>query len=137
MSTAVAHELALRVYFEDTDVAGVLYHASAIRFFDRGRSEYLHAHGTSWTELRERYQCVLAVHELQVRYLSFGHLDDQLMIRTTLTEMAQASLWFAQDLLRDGELLAQGRVRLACVDTTDGTVRPMPQPLRALGGQHG
>ena len=129
-------ELRVRVYYADTDAAGVLYHAAAIGYFDRGRTEWLRARGLPLRELQRRHGCVFAVHELQARYARPARLDDELLMRTELDQARGASLLFAQELRLDGSLLVRARIRVACVDADTGRARPLPAPLRALGAAH-
>lgn len=129
-------DLEVRVYYADTDAGGVLYHGATVTFLDRGRIEWLRQRNLQPSDLQERFDCALAVHELQVRYLRPAYLDEMLTVHTELAQAGAASLWFSQDLSRDGERLVQARVRVACVRTTDGRACPLPAPVRALGDAH-
>lgn len=118
-----------RVYFEDTDAAGVVYYANYLRFFERCRSDWLRALGFGQHRLAadERLQFVVA--DLTVRYHRPARLDDLLTIEAALAERTRAFLVFAQRALRGDELLASARVKVACVDTQRLAPMRLPRPL--------
>ena len=125
-------DLTVRVYYEDTDSGGVLYHASLVCYLDRGRIEWLRDLGFSPAQLAQQQHLAFAVRELQVRYLKPGHLDDALAVRTQLRGSGPASLDFEQSVWRDETCLATAQVRVACVDTE--TERPTAMPEAILMG---
>lgn len=118
--------LPVRVYYEDTDAEGVLYHAATIRYLDRGRTEWLRSAGHSLRRMAEAQRRVFAVHSLTVRYLGMGRLDDELTVRTRLSGTGRASLDFKQSLWREQECLAQAEVRVACLDADTGRPAALP-----------
>jgi acyl-CoA thioester hydrolase len=97
---------ALKVYYEDTDAGGVVYHANYLRFFERARSEWLLAKGLSHRDLREQANVVLVVTEVQLRFLRPARLEDDLCIHTQLLEHGRVRLVFSQELMRGSERLA-------------------------------
>ena len=121
--------LPIRVYYEDTDAGGVLYHASVIRYLDRGRTEWLRNRGHSLAALEREHQRVFAVHSLSVRYLLPGRLDDELTVRTRLSGRGRLSLDFDQALWRAEECLAQATVKVACLDTETWSPAALPPDL--------
>ncbi len=123
-------DITVRVYYEDTDSGGVLYHASLIRYLDRGRTEWLRALGFSLAQLEQEQQLAFAVRELQVRYLKPGHLDEALAVRTQLCDSGPASLDFEQSVWRDETCLATAEVRLACMNTETERPATMPEAIR-------
>ena len=125
--------LPVRVYYEDTDAEGVLYHAATVRYLDRGRTEWMRAAGHSLRHVAHAERRVFAVHTLAVRYLGMGRLDDELTVRTRLSGQGRASLDFEQSLWREQECLAQAEVRVACLDADTG--RPAALPALGLDGE--
>lgn len=114
------HLWPIRVYYEDTDVSGVVYHANYLRWFERARTEWLRAQGYSQERLRLELGVAFTVASLAVDYLRPARLDDELEVRTRVAEHRRASLRFEQQLLRgsgaQAQLLARVSVRVGCVD---------------------
>ncbi len=128
------HRFALRVYWEDTDAAGIVYYANYLKFIERARTEALLAMGIRQTELRARLGVVFAVREVGVRYLAPARLEDQLVVTTAVGRVAGARLELRQDVLRDGAPLAECLVTLACLGP-DGRPARVPDAVRdAFGG---
>ncbi|MFT3972434.1 MAG: tol-pal system-associated acyl-CoA thioesterase [Amaricoccus sp.] len=113
----------MRVYYEDTDAAGIVYYANYLKFIERARTEALLAIGFRQTELRARYGLVFAVREITVRYLAPARLEDQLVVRTASEAPRGARLEMAQEIWRGDTLLVRARVTLACLG-------PDGRPLR-------
>jgi acyl-CoA thioester hydrolase len=108
----------IRVYYEDTDLSGVVYHASYLRFFERARTEWLRAQGFSQERLKDELGLVFTVAGLEIDYRRPARLDDQLQATVALQGRKRASLNFVQTLKRVGDVhtvLAEARVRVACV----------------------
>jgi acyl-CoA thioester hydrolase len=124
--------LPVRVYYEDTDAGGVVYHTSYIRYFERARTEWLRSLGYSQKQLAEEAGVLFTVVELTVRYLKPARLDDMLEVLAEVGERGHASLAFAQEIrTASGELLAEGQVRIACVDQRNFRPRRLPPALVA------
>jgi acyl-CoA thioester hydrolase len=130
----VAFSWPIRVYWEDTDGGGVVYHASYLRFLERGRSEWLRALGVGQQALRETHDLVFAVRAVQMDFLAPARLDDELSVSVELIEVRSASLRFRQSLRResDGAILVEAQVRAACL--TASTFRPKPIPPGLIPG---
>jgi acyl-CoA thioester hydrolase len=124
---ANAYRHATRVYWDDTDGGGVVYHGSYVRMLDRARAEWLHALGIGQQALRDE-DVVLAVRAMQLDFIKPARLDDELAIDVRLVALGRASLEVAQELSRRGEGLLSARVRLACL--TASTFRPRALPDR-------
>mgnify|MGYP002734473439 CR=1 FL=1 len=118
----------IRVYWEDTDAGGVVYHASYVCFLERARTEWLRSIGVSQYSLREQDDVVFAVRGMQLEYLAPARLDDALTVHVRVAEMGRASLVFDQRIVRqsDGKLLLEAKVRVACL--SGGTFRPRALP---------
>ena len=120
---------ALRVYWEDTDAGGIVFYANYLKFFERARTEWLRSLGIQQQALREATGAIFVVSETQVRYLRPARLDDELQVTAQLREAGRASLHIAQQAWRGAELLAEGDIRIGCVDATTLRPRRLPDPL--------
>lgn len=122
----------VRVYYEDTDAAGVVYHAGYIRFFERARTEYLRKLGFSVAELAHE-GAVFPVVRMEVEFLAAARHDDLLEITTSPERVAGATLSFRQQALRsaDGKLLVSALVTLACIGP-DNRARRIPGQIRQV-----
>ncbi|MBS0432733.1 MAG: tol-pal system-associated acyl-CoA thioesterase [Proteobacteria bacterium] len=121
----------LRVYWEDTDAGGVVYHAGYLRFLERARTEWLRALGLGQTELREERGVLFVVRGITVAYDKPARLDDELDATVALSRHRSASLELQQALLRApaGEVLTRAQVRVACIDAQDWLPRRIPEPV--------
>ncbi|MFN7509498.1 MAG: tol-pal system-associated acyl-CoA thioesterase [Betaproteobacteria bacterium] len=120
----------LRVYYEDTDAGGIVYYANFLKFFERCRTEWLRVLGFDQARLAAQERLQFVVTELAVRYLKPARLDDRLDVSARLVRVGAASLHFEQQLVRDGELLAAGQVKVACVSAETLAPAAMPAGLR-------
>jgi acyl-CoA thioester hydrolase len=120
----------VRVYYEDTDFSGVVYHASYLRFFERGRTEFLRAHGVHQTALFDAEagtRLAFAVRKMSIEFLKPARMDDELVIETRITKIGGASIEMAQRILRDEEPLVVADVRIAAV--SDGRAQRLPKAI--------
>lgn len=126
------HRYSLRVQWEDTDAAGIVYYANYLRFIERGRSDLLLQNGIDQRGLIESDNgAAFAVRACNVEYLKPARLHEELVVTTELTELRGASLTLGQDVWRGEELLVRAEVKLACIDSK-GRARRVPQPVAAL-----
>ena len=116
----------IRVYWEDTDAGGVVYHASYLRFLERGRTEWVRAMGISQHDLRANDDFVMAVRAMQLDFLAPARLDDELRVTVVMQERRAASFIVSQELFRGGECLVRARVRIASLRAS--TFKPCPLP---------
>jgi len=127
----VAFSVPIRVYWEDTDAAGIVFYANYLKYFERARTEWLRGHGFGQEALR-RDGIAFVVSETTLRYLKPARLDDVVDVSVTVVHLGQASLHLAQQARRTpaGELLAEGTIRIGCVEL--GTFRPcrIPNDIR-------
>jgi acyl-CoA thioester hydrolase len=122
-----------RVYWEDTDGGGVVYYANYLKFMERARTEWLRMLGHSQMELAETHGFVFAVVEVKVNYRRPARLDDELLVSCVPVPEGRASLRFKQTVTRTGgTLLAEGEVRVACVDAKTFRPRPLPDFVRPV-----
>lgn len=125
-----AHYYPLRVYYEDTDVGGVVYYANYLRYAERARTEMLRAVGVAPRLLKDRHGVEFAVRRCEVDYLRPARLDDALDVVTGNIELEAASLWADQAVRRGDDELVRLRLRIACLDAGGRPVR-LPHDLRA------
>lgn len=121
-----------RVYWEDTDAGGVVYHAGYLRFMERARTEWLRSLGVDQSELRQRTGLAMVVRDMHIDFLAPARLDDALEVSAHPARVRAASLIFEQTIWRSGEAgspLVQARVRVACVDADKMRPAPMPTDL--------
>jgi len=116
----------LRVYWEDTDAGGVVFYANYLKFFERARTEWLRALGVEQQALREATGAIFVVTDAQVRYLAPARLDDMLDVTVAVPQRGAASLLIAQQAWCGPVLVAEGTVRIACVE--QGTFKPRRIP---------
>lgn len=120
----------MRVYYEDTDCAGIVYHASFLRFMERARTEWLRSHGFDLPDLRIEHGVLFTVSRLRIEYLQPAQFNDLLGVGLELTRFGGASLLLDQNVYRNPrELLCRAEVRIACVDATTMRPRPIPQAV--------
>lgn len=126
-----AHTLSVRVYWEDTDASGLVYHATYIRFMERGRTELLRTLGLVQRDLLESPTAApvfFVVRTMDVEFERPGRMDDLLTVETAVAAIGGASVDLDQRVLRDGELLVKARVRVVCVE--GGRARRLPTQAR-------
>ncbi len=126
----MSHTLPLRVYYEDTDAGGVVYHANYLRFAERGRSEWLRSLGLDHRHLREEYGRQIVVRRCQVEFRRPARLDDALSVSTQLVDIKGARIHLLQRIEGPGAALVELAVELAVVDPQGRPCR-LPEPLRA------
>lgn len=119
-----------RVYWEDTDAGGVVYHARYVAFMERARSEWMRALGWGQEAMRTGGGQVFVVRAMSLDFHKPARLDDSLQVSVELTQCRRASLVMAQQVRRDGQLLASATVRLAAVGAAD--FRPQPIDAQML-----
>lgn len=120
----------VRVYYEDTDSAGIVYHASFLCFMERARTEWLRHLGYELPELRAEHEALFTVSRMHIDYLRPALFNDMLNVSVALTRIGGASFLLDQQVHRSPEeLLCRAEVRIACVDTTTMRPRPIPQAV--------
>jgi acyl-CoA thioester hydrolase len=122
----IEFEIAARVYYQDTDAGGVMFHATYLDFLERARMEWMRARGFDAGELAGRFRLVFIVRKLEIAYMKPALLDDLVAISAAVEKMGRAQLTFAQQVRRDDEMLARATVNVACVEA--GSLRPAPFP---------
>ncbi len=111
------HETQIRVYYEDTDAAGVVYYANYLKFAERGRTELLRSAGLENKSLAERQGIAFVVRHIEADYFRPAHLDDLLSLKTSIFQLKNASVLMKQSLHHKSDLIFSLNVQLACVDS--------------------
>jgi acyl-CoA thioester hydrolase len=119
---------AVRVYYEDTDFSGNVYHAAYLKFFERGRTEFLREAGIGHADLFAQ-GIAFAVRMMTVAFEAAAHIDDLLEVETTLAEITGARLVLDQTIRRDEKVLTRARVEVVAI-RTDGRAARLPRALR-------
>ena len=123
--------LELRVYYEDTDAAGVVYYANYLRFCERARTEWLRTRGFGQQVLMREHATAFVVTEIAARYRAPARLDDLLRIETSAARIRGTRIEFAQKVLRNEELLFDSLITVGCIDTSKQKPAPLPFKLRS------
>ncbi|MBI5921416.1 MAG: tol-pal system-associated acyl-CoA thioesterase [Betaproteobacteria bacterium] len=124
-----AFHLPVRVYYEDTDAAGVVYYASYLKFIERGRTEWLRKLGHEQTRLAQDLGIAFAVRSMTAEYFKPARLDDQLNVCTRMLSLGRAQLAFDQKVERGDELLFSANIRVACFDPQRYKATAIPKAL--------
>lgn len=129
--TADVHSFDIRVYYEDTDFSGVVYHAGYLRFMERARTELLRELGVDQRALFMATPPIgFAVRTMQIDFLKPAAMDDLLVVETMIDGLGAATLDLDQKVMRGGELLVSAKVRIACI--SGGRAQRLPDHVRAL-----
>jgi acyl-CoA thioester hydrolase len=127
-AASAEHRFPVRVYYEDTDAAGIVYYANYLKFAERARTEMLRTFGVSQQAMREAKGVAFAVRRCQVEYMAPAKLDDMLEIRTRITELRGAAIEAEQVVSRDNDQLVRLNVMLVCVGPGGNATR-IPKPV--------
>jgi acyl-CoA thioester hydrolase len=120
----------VRVYYEDTDLGGVVYYANYLKFLERARTEWLRSLGFAQTELAARHGVVFVVRSIALEYLKPARFDDELQVTVELADAGASRIGLAQRVQRGGECLVTATVDVACVQTA--TFKPVRIPAHLI-----
>lgn len=123
------HRFPLRVYYEDTDFSGVVYHASYLRFFERGRTEFIRSCGIDQQKLHRETGVYFVVRRMEIDWLKPALMDDELVVQTEPAKMGGASLVLRQKILRGDEVMTEAEV--VVVILKEGRPTRLPDAIRA------
>jgi acyl-CoA thioester hydrolase len=121
----------VRVYYEDTDSGGVVYHANYLKFMERARTEWLRSLGFEQDELAQREGVIFAVRSVHLKYRRPARFNDALLVTTSIKEHGGASATFAQTVKRDDTVLCDAEIAIACLSADRFTPRAWPSALAA------
>lgn len=124
----MTHEFPVRVYYEDTDMAGIVYYANYLKFIERGRSEMIAGLGVDQLAMRDA-GLVFAVRRVEADYLAAAHFGDDLIVRTEVTKLSGARMVLHQEVLRDGEAIFTAEVTIVALNEAGQPAR-LPAEIR-------
>lgn len=127
----MTHRIHLRVYYEDTDLAGIVYYANYLKFIERGRSEFVRDLGIDQRRMKAEQGVVFAVRRVEADYLKPALFEDELIVETEVTGVTPARMEMAQRVLRGVDLLFQAKVTLVAIGAQGAPVR-LPADIRRL-----
>lgn len=116
----------IRIYYEDTDSGGVVYHSNYLNFMERARTEWLRALGFEQTALKEAMGVIIVIHSLTINFKKPAYFNDMLAVNCVLSHIGQSSIEMAQTIKRDGALLIEAQVKAAFVNAA--TFKPVGIP---------
>jgi acyl-CoA thioester hydrolase len=125
------HEFPIRVYYEDTDMAGIVYHANYLKFIERARSDWVRSKGVDQTQLKEDEGLVFVVRKIDADYFKPAKFDEELTVETRAVQVTGARLVMEQIVKRENELLFQAMVTVVCANEAGQAAR-LPQNLRLM-----
>jgi len=125
-----ASEFPVRVYYEDTDFSGNVYHASYLKFLERGRTEWLRALGIHHSELA-RDGLAFAVRNMEIGFEAAAGIDDELLVTTNVTNISGARIFLDQGILRNGQLITRAEVVIVVINEAGKAIR-IPKELRDM-----
>jgi acyl-CoA thioester hydrolase len=117
--------LKVRVYYEDTDAGGFVYHANYLKYLDRARTEWLRAIGIEQTQLHEQYKLVFVVRQISINYLKPIFLNELINVTSSLIQIGKASMIFTQRILRNADVVCTAEVKIAALNI----IKQRPQAL--------
>ena len=119
----------IRIYYEDTDAGGVVYHTNYIKFMERARTEWLRSLGFEQDELRDNHGVIFAVRSVQVDYFLPAKFNDELMVSSEVIKFGKASITIEQEVIRKDSLLCKGTIKVATLDNKSFRPKAMPDTL--------
>lgn len=124
-------QIQIRVYYEDTDLAGIVYYANYLKFIERARTEFLRSRGVEQGAYREEHGVVFAVRRVEADYLASAVFDDLLTVETRVKEITGSRIFMSQEVKRDDTVLFRAEVVLVAVNAAGRSTR-VPADIRAL-----
>lgn len=125
------HSMNIRVYYEDTDLGGIVYYANYLRFIERSRSEWLRDLGIDQITMRNERDAVFVVTKLKVDYLLPAYFDDMLTVDTKIQIVSPVRAYFYQNIFRQEDVIFKAEVCVTCTSTS-GKVQRLPEKIKLL-----
>jgi len=119
----------IRIYYEDTDAGGVVYHSNYIKFMERARTEWLRSLGFEQDELRDNHGVIFAVRSVQADYNLPAKFNDELMVSSKVIKFGKASITIEQEVKRKNSVLCKGIIKVATLDNKSFRPKAMPETL--------
>lgn len=126
----IVHDFPVRVYYDDTDAGGVVYHANYLKFAERARTEYLRAMGFENSKIRDAHGIIIVVKTIEAEYFSPARLDDFLTLQTRLLSVKNTSFVMEQKAIRNEQCIFGMTVVLVCVNEGDGRPSKIPEAVK-------
>lgn len=130
MNKPSAFHWPIRVYYEDTDAGGVVYHSQYLNFMERARTEWLRSLGFEQAALKDSLNILFVVHSMQIQFKKSARFDELLSVETHLTELRLGSFECFQEIVREEERILQAQVKIACVNATTYKPTGIPAPIK-------
>ena len=125
------HSMNIRVYYEDTDLGGVVYYANYLRFIERARSEWIRDLGIDQIKMRNEEKAIFVVTRVKADYLSPAHFDDMLTVETKIKVVSPVRAYFYQNIFREEEVIFKAEVCVTCTSYS-GKVQRLPEKIKTL-----
>lgn len=125
------HSMNIRVYYEDTDLGGIVYYANYLRFIERARSEWLRDLGIDQIKMRNERDAIFVVTKLKVDYLLPAYFDDMLTVDTKIKIVSPVRVYFYQNIFRQEDVIFKAEVCVTCTSTS-GKVQRLPEKIKLL-----
>lgn len=109
--------LPIRIYFEDTDSGGVVYHSNYLKFMERARTEWLRSIGIDQRHLKQDHQIMFVVHRIDIQFKLPARFNDELIVKSELKDIGSSKIEFRQMIYRNDEMLIDASVDIACIDS--------------------
>jgi len=124
------HSFKLRIYYEDTDAGGIVYHANYLKFAERARTEMIRDLGLTNGQLRDDHDVLIVVRHIDIDYSATAHLEDELVVESTVPEIGRTSFTMKQIVMRDSLACATLMVKLVCINKDSGRPVRIPDILK-------
>ena len=125
------HSMNIRVYYEDTDLGGVVYYANYLRFIERARSEWIRDLGIDQIKMRDEEEAIFVVTKIKADYLSPAHFDDILTVETKIKVVSPVRAYFYQNIFREEKVIFKAEVCVTCTSNS-GKVQRLPEKIQIL-----
>ena len=125
------HSMNIRVYYEDTDLGGVVYYANYLRFIERARSEWIRELGIDQIKMRNEEEAIFVVTKIKADYLSPAHFDDLLTVDTRIKVVSPVRAYFYQNIFREEKVIFRSEVCVTCTSNS-GKVLRLPEKIKIL-----
>ena len=125
------HSMNIRVYYEDTDLGGVVYYANYLRFIERARSEWIRELGIDQIKMRNEEKAIFVVTKIKADYLSPAHFDDTLTVDTRIKVVSPVRAYFYQNIFREEKVIFRSEVCVTCTSNS-GKVLSLPEKIKIL-----
>ena len=125
------HSMNIRVYYEDTDLGGVVYYANYLRFIERARSEWIRELGIDQIKMRNEEEAIFVVTKIKADYLSPAHFDDILTVDTRIKVVSPVRAYFYQNIFREEKVIFRSEVCVTCTSNS-GKVLRLPEKIKIL-----